>query len=72
MPHKLVTLTLLQALVEPARHALLPGVDGHPAPLVHLAADQAGVVTTLHTPPEESTTGLAANTTIVGMTPSLQ
>ena len=65
-------LTCLQAFVEPACHALLPGVDGHPALLVHLPADQAGVVAPLHTPPEESTAGLTANTTIVGMTPSLQ
>ena len=67
-----VTLTCLQALVEPTGHALLPGVDGHPALLVQLVAGQAGVVTTLHTSPEESTTGLTANTTIVGMAPSLQ
>ena len=72
MPQRLLTLTFLQALVEPTCHALLPCVDGHPAVLVHLPADQAGVVTTPHTPPEESPARLAANTTVVGMAPSLQ
>ena len=67
-----ITLTYLKALLEPTVHALLPVIDGHPALLVHLAADQAGVVTPPHTPPEESAAGLTANTSIVRMAPSLQ
>ena len=64
--------TCLQALVEPTSHALLPGADGHLALLVHLPAGQAVVVTSLHTPPEESSAGLTAGAAVVGVPPSLQ